>query len=262
MEKYVRDYHDLNLSTLKNDVDNAYNEVVQHIEREQIPIRKLISNWGKYAAAIALLFGIALLYQQGQLSSNAELGIVPKNEPVTLKLDDGTLQTIDVSQTKDVKDADGNTVGTQNRNQIRYSEVENTRKLVYNTLIVPKGKQFELELSDGTAVHLNAGSSLRYPVHFLPSEPRKVFLAGEAYFDVNKNESRTFVVNVDALDVEVLGTEFNISAYEEDQNIDVVLVKGAVSLSKKDGSQDVSTPLSPGEKGSFTKVQNLSPSIG
>ncbi|MGB7395815.1 MAG: FecR family protein, partial [Pricia sp.] len=218
LETYVRDYHDLNLSTLRSDVDKAYNKVIHHIEREQRPIRKLIPNWAKYAAAIVLLFGIALLYQQDLFSSKTKHVIVPKDEPITLKLDDGTLMTIDVSETTNVNDVNGNTVGMQKRNQIKYSEVKSTQKLVYNTLIVPKGKQFELELSDGTAVHLNAGSSLRYPVHFLPSEPRKVFLVGEAYFDVSKNESRTFVVNVDALDVEVLGTEFNISAYEENQS--------------------------------------------
>lgn len=251
LESHVRDYHDLNLATLKNDVDKAYKKVVDHIDRDERPVKKLIPNWGKYAAAVIFLFGIAFMYQQSFFSSQDEPAIVSRDEPITLQFDTGDIQTIDISQTKQIKDADGKTIGTQKRNQIRYSDDENIKNLVFNTLKVPNGKQFELELSDGTIVHLNAGSSLRYPVHFLPLEPRQVFLSGEAYFEVSKNETRTFVVQVDELGVEVLGTEFNISAYEEDENINVVLIDGSVSLNNKGGLQDNSTKLSPGQRGSF-----------
>src|SRR5690606_25698590 len=113
---------------------------------------------------------------------------------------------------------------------------------------IPKGKKFQIQLSDGTLVHLNAGSSLRYPVDFLSEGPRQVFLSGEAYFDVAKNASNPFIVNVDDLEVRVLGTQFNVSAYSEDEYIDVVLVEGSVNLNKKEGDM---VELSPGQKGSY-----------
>src|SRR5690606_14812611 len=175
----------------------------------------------------------------------------PKDEIITLQLDNGTIQPIDVNGTKEVKDSKGNVIGTQNQNQISYSKAAEKTALVFNTLKIPKGKKFQIQLSDGTMVHLNAGSSLRYPVDFLSEGPRQVFLSGEAYFDVAKNASNPFIVNVDDLEVRVLGTQFNVSAYIEDEYIDVVLVEGSVNLNKKDRIEGDVVELFPGQKGSY-----------
>ncbi len=251
LESYVRDYHDLNLATLKNNVEEAYNKVCHQIDKTDKPVQRLLPNWTKYAAAIVLLFGLGLFYQQGFFSAQDQDVLIPNDESITLELDNGTIQTIDVNGAKEVRDSEGNIVGTQKQDQISYSHVTEKKDLVFNTLKIPNGKKFQLELSDGTLVYLNAGSSLRYPVNFLGKGPRKVFLTGEAYFDVTRNESNPFIVNVDELDVKVLGTEFNISAYGEDEHIDVVLVKGVVHLNKKDRLQEGAVELSPGQKGSY-----------
>ncbi len=251
LESYVQDYHDLNLATLKNDVDVAYKKVLSHIERDERPVRRLFPNWTKYAAAAVLFFGIGFLYQQGFFWTQSASTIVPKEEPTTLEMENGSIKTIDVSKTKEVKDAEGNIIGNQKQNQITYSEITQATDLVYNTLKTPNGQQFQLELSDGTLVYLNAGSSLKYPVNFLSEGPRQVYLMGEAYFDVSRKKSNPFIVNMDELDVKVLGTEFNISAYHEDTNIDVVLIEGAVVLNSNEESADNITKLMPGEKGSF-----------
>lgn len=253
LESYVADYHDLNLATLKNNVDRAYCKVEQQISRNERPVKKLFPNWAKYAAAVVLLFGFGILLQQGGLSYQIETVVVPKDESITLEFDNGEIQTINVSQTKEVKDADGSVIGTQKQNRISYSQVTPSKDLVFNTLSVPSGKRFQLELSDGTSVHLNAGSSLRYPINFLSEGPRQVFLSGEAYFDVKEDIINPFMVNVDELNVNVLGTEFNISAYREDSNIDVVLIKGAVSMNSQGDLRDGPTVLMPGQKGSFGK---------
>jgi len=258
LESYVGDYHDLNLTSLKNNVDAAYNKVVNQIERNERPVKQLSPNWAKYAAAMVLLFGIGFFYQQGFFTLKGETNIISKDESITLELDNGDIQTIDVSRIKEVKDADGIVIGTQKQNRISYSQATHNETLTFNTMRVPNGKQFHLELSDGTSVHLNAGSSLRYPINFLSEGPRQVFLSGEAYFDVTENKTNPFIVNVNELDVKVLGTEFNISAYLEDSNIDVVLVKGAVSLSSQGRSLDGSLNLVPGQKGSYG---NLSKNI-
>ncbi len=251
LDSYVRDYHDLNLATLKNNLGEAYNKVCYQIDKTEKPVQRLLPNWTKYAAAIVLLFGLGLFFQQGFFSPQDQNVLIPKDESVTLELDNGTIQAIDANGAKEVRDSKGNIVATQKQDQISYSQISKKEDLVFNTLKTPNGKKFQLELSDGTLVYLNAGSSLRYPVNFLGEGPRKVFLTGEAYFDVIRNESNPFIVNVDELDVKVLGTEFNISAYGEDEHIDVVLVKGAVHLNKKDRLQDDAVELSPGQKGSY-----------
>lgn len=251
LESYIRDYHDLNLATLKSDLDEAYNKVSQRIESNEKPVKKLFPNWSRYAAAIVLLLVLGYIYQNnGIINADQDL-LIPKDEVITLQLDNGTIQTIDVNGTKEVKDSKGNVIGTQNQNQISYSKADEKEELIFNTLKVPKGKKFQIELADGTLVHLNAGSSLRYPVNFLSGGPRLVFLSGEAYFDVTKNESNPFIVNVDDLEVRVLGTQFNVSAYSEDEYIDVVLVEGSVNLNKRDRIEGDVVELSPGQKGSY-----------
>lgn len=256
LEAFVRDYHDLNLATLENNLDEAYNKVAHQIDSKEKPVKKLFPNWSRYAAAITLLLGLAFYYQQGFLSNTEQNVLVPKDDIITLELDNGSIQTIDINGTKEVKDAEGNVVGAQQQNQISYSQAIIKEELVFNTLNIPNGKKFQIELSDGTLVHLNAGSSLRYPVNFLHDGPRQVFLSGEAYFDVAKNASNPFIVNVDQLDVRVLGTQFNVSAYREDVSIDVVLVEGTVDLNQKDQLQGERIQLTPGQKGSYKENLN------
>lgn len=250
LEAYIRDYHDLNLATLKNNLDEAYRKVTNNIEDSSKPVKRLFPNWIKYAAAVTLLIGLGLLYQQGFYTSQDHNALVPDDDSVTLTLDNGTRQPIDVNNEVEYKDAKGNVVYVQKQDLISYPKAIEKENLVFNTLKVPNGKNFRLELSDGTYVHLNAGSSLRYPVNFSSNGPRKVYLTGNAYFDVTKSAANPFIVNVDELDVRVLGTEFNISAYAEDKHIDVVLVEGAVNMERKNQAQEF-VELVPGQKGSF-----------
>jgi len=126
-------------------------------------------------------------------------------------------------------------------------------KLVYNELKVPYGKKFELLLSDGTQVNLNSGSSLRYPVKFIKGQERKVFLYGEAFFDVTKNTKNSFVVNVDDLNVMVYGTKFNVSSFEEDKDINTVLIEGSIGLYNSDSNKENISILEPGDLGAWDK---------
>jgi ferric-dicitrate binding protein FerR (iron transport regulator) len=105
---------------------------------------------------------------------------------------------------------------------------KNSKNLVYNTLTTPNGKKFQVVLSDGTTVHLNAGSSFKYPEHFIDSGNRQVYLLeGRLILKLLKTQRHPFVVNTNAFNVRVLGTEFNISSYPEDA-INTVLIEGAV----------------------------------
>lgn len=106
-------------------------------------------------------------------------------------------------------------------------------KIVYNTIVVPRGGEYKLELADGTLVWLNSDSELRYPVRFV-GDWRDVQLKGEGFFKVNKNPEKPFRVMVGNMVVKVLGTSFNVNAYKDQDNILTTLVSGKVDI------QDVS----------------------
>ena len=117
---------------------------------------------------------------------------------------------------------------------------------IFNTLVIPVGGLYELELSDGTRVWLNSVSQLRYPVQFTGKE-RKVYLSGEAYFDVKTDSLRPFVVESGGMNVRVYGTEFNVTAYR-DEKLRTTLVQGKVGI-KVDGEKELL--LRPGQMAEY-----------
>ncbi|OQP57783.1 hypothetical protein A3860_09150 [Niastella vici] len=150
---------------------------------------------------------------------------------------------------------------------IDYGEAANVGNhnaaIAYNTLSTPRGRQFRLVLSDGTKVWLNAASSIHYPAVFEGKE-RVVEVTGEAYFEVAKNAARPFIVNIKTSSgnngrVEVLGTHFNINAYDDEENIKTTLLEGKVKMSSQVNGQ--SSILSPGEQVSLSQSSQLSQPI-
>lgn len=130
--------------------------------------------------------------------------------------------------------------------------------VAYNTLATPRGGQYQLSLPDGTKVWLNAGSSIRYPVAFNGAE-RNVAITGEAYFEVSPllafpkggGKKIPFIVNVnDKAEVEVLGTHFNINAYDDEETVKTTLLEGKVIVKSEAGGQksEQSVVLKPGEQ--------------
>lgn len=231
---------------------NAKETEVIDIVSEKNPFRKYLA----IAASILVLLSTGLSYKQGFFNSK-EVPVLSGNE-ITLQLENGDIQVISAGKKSQIADADGNVIGNQNGNKIVYDTETPIEKLVYNTIKIPYGKRFELQLSDGTIVHLNSGTTLKYPVKFIAGENRQVFLDGEAFFDVTKDKTHPFVVNADNLNVRVLGTHFNVSNYPEDNLTDVVLVEGSVGLysAKEKFNAEKNTILKPGFKGSFSKINN------
>ncbi len=136
---------------------------------------------------------------------------------------------------------------------IRESPVITEDEIVFNTVEVPLGMRSSVTLPDGTLVCLNAGSSLKYPVPFGRND-RQVELAGEAYFDVQENKAKPFIVSTSNLNIKVLGTSFNCCAYHEGDNIETALVEGKVAISGKDGKNIL--VMNPGELATFYKDNN------
>lgn len=127
-----------------------------------------------------------------------------------------------------------------------------TNEIAYNTIEIPLGIRSFFTLPDGTFVRLNAGSSLKYPVSFGKGE-RLVELNGEAWFEVKKDKRHPFVVSTSDINIKVLGTSFNCSAYNSDNRIETALVEGIVEISGKNGKNKFL--IEPGELAVFSKQE-------
>ena len=121
---------------------------------------------------------------------------------------------------------------TTGEGKIRYKGKNNT-KVEYNTIMIPRGGEYQVELSDGTKVWLNAETQLRIPTAFVGTE-RRVFLKGEAYFDVTKNDKQPFIVETDLGEVKVYGTQFNVKFYPEEKEIKATLVEGNIGFKSEE----------------------------
>lgn len=144
--------------------------------------------------------------------------------------------------------------------QIAYKDAASgagTTEPVYNTLTNPRGSQMvTVSLSDGTRVWLNAGSSITYPVVFT-GKKRQVELKGEGYFEVAKKAGQRFVVTARGVQTEVLGTHFNINAYEEEADTKITLLEGVVKVQLPGATQQSAHILKPGEQASVTAAGKL-----
>ncbi|WP_420600942.1 FecR family protein [Flagellimonas sp.] len=237
-------------------------EKIKKDKRSVITLR--ITKYLKYAAIAVLLVGLGLMYEQDYFSDlfnnkNSINTTSPNDDTIVLEHEDGNFEIISEGEVVEIVNSNGEVIGKQEGNRLIYGDSntnsnKDSEELIYNQLTVPYGKRFELELSDGTIAHLNAGSSLKYPVKFLNEGKREVFLVGEVFLDVTKDAKRPFTISTsDNLDIQVLGTQFNVSNYPEDATTEVVLVEGSVGL-QVNGKNDA-VVLEPGFKGSFNRQQ-------
>jgi len=207
----------------------------------------------KYAAIFILLISASyFLYNYNKNSGSSN---IQQNE-ITLQLENGEAIVVDENGSTKISNAKGTIVGEQKGNKLVYSTSNPSNNLEFNTLTVPYGKTFELQLSDGTTAYLNAGSSIKYPVQFSNQGNREVVITGEAYLDVAKDANHPFVVNAGDLNVRVLGTQFNVYAYPNDKISEVVLVEGSVGIYGKNEEFEVGKTaiLEPGNMASFDKI--------
>jgi ferric-dicitrate binding protein FerR (iron transport regulator) len=219
--------------------------------------------WWWAAAGIVLLLGVVYLMRNSFNETKVKIGPIaqidspahdvqaPTVARAILKLDDGTIVYLDSAQDGSlaiqgnvnvVKTADG---------RLEYSGTSTTLSVAYNTVFNPRGSKVQaLTLNDGTKVWLNAESSLTFPTSFAGNE-RKVSISGEAYFEVTtKYDARgvvkqPFIVSKNDMSVTVLGTHFNVNAYDGETSIIVTLLEGKVKTSMANGEWSM---LNPGEQ--------------
>ncbi|AXY74660.1 FecR family protein [Paraflavitalea soli] len=212
-----------------------------------------LRRWGWAAASIILLLGAgAYLWIRSakeETRSSPTLAqnthIPPGKSGAVLTLADGSQVVLDSLGNGVVADQTGTQVILQD-GKLAYKPVQhNDSELTYNTMTTPHGRQFQLTLPDGTGVWLNAGSSIKYPTRFAGNE-RRVAITGEVYFEVAHNANMPFKVSVNGkAAIEVLGTHFNVNAYDNEEAINTTLLKGSVRVINPDQNMVV---LKPGQQ--------------
>lgn len=192
----------------------------------------------KWMSAIAAVFVVGFAVFTFYKATNSNLkpiddsSIAPGTSHAELVLSNG--EVIDLEHSKDSRMQDG-TINVENvKGVLQYKDAKSRRRggenAKTNTLKVPRGAEYQLVLSDGTKVWLNSDTELTYTVPFVGTE-RRVALKGEAYFDVTPDKDLPFIVMTGNQEVQVLGTEFNVSAYRDESTITTTLVEGKVQVS-------------------------------
>ncbi len=220
------------------------------------------------AASIIILLGIGLFFyikndrlQSATVTSTPKDIEAPETNRAMITLADGSTVYLDNAGNGQLAQQENVQLVKLANGQIAYhlsaTEAETaTGKLVtemkYNTLSNPRGsKVIDMQLSDGSHVWLNAGSSVTYPVIFNGNE-RNITISGEAYFEIAHNKSQPFTVSKGSMKVEVLGTHFNVNAYDDETGIKVTLLEGSV---KVNSGQNTAT-LKPGEQAQLNNDGN------
>lgn len=233
----------------KLDPDAALERVKNRIYEEKKPIIKW-SYWTAAAVLIGVIFLGSHLFNRKPILSVPQTvvanDLAPGGKHAVLTLGDGSNILLDTLKTGKFT-VSGNMELTKDSINLSYAKTEKAGKseLVYNTLRTPAGGEFQVILSDGTKVWLNALSSLRYPESFSDSV-RKVELTGEGYFEVAKDAAHPFIVTTQKNEVRVLGTHFNVNAYPDNKETVVTLAEGSVRLNH-------SKTLKPGEEGTINQ---------
>jgi ferric-dicitrate binding protein FerR (iron transport regulator) len=228
----VQNNYKIEINDFEIDLDKAWRAVDKNITPKK-------NNRSHYryaiAASIALLIGVGYFTLNNKTITKSETtaGKSTSNDDVVLTLSDGSKVVLNDQKNGIVANQQNVVITKDKDGQIRYDEnnEQPKGKVNFNTLITPNGKTFQIQLPDGTNVWMNAGSSLKYPTYFEGND-RSVVLTGEAYFEVVHNEKMPFKVFSNGQQVEVLGTHFNIRAYQNEPLLKTTLLEGKIKITE------------------------------
>ncbi|MEO5682294.1 MAG: FecR domain-containing protein [Chitinophagaceae bacterium] len=204
------------------------------------------------AASIILLLGISSFYLLQPVANKPVAASLPaparsaEIQPGTsgaiLTLSNGRQIVLDSAGNNTL--IQGNSKLLNQQGQLSYNNIAHgVEEVVYNTMTTTKGKQYQLQLSDGSKIWLNAASSVTYPTAFTGKE-RKISITGEAYFEIAHDAKRPFMVSSNGMEIQVLGTHFNVNAYDDEENTSTTLLEGSVKIN----SMHSAVLLSPGQQ--------------
>jgi transmembrane sensor len=197
--------------------------------------------WWAAAAIFIIAIGTAIVVSSDRQSADSKTDLAkkvsssdlpPGGNKAVLTLANGQTIILDSAHNGLLAQQAGATITKTDSGNLAYSKTnEKPTDIVYNVLTTPRGGQYKLQLPDGTDVWLNSASSIKYPTAFVGNS-RSVEVTGEAYFEVAKDRAKPFHVKVNKMEIEVLGTHFNINSYSEEGSIKTTLFEGSVSVTQ------------------------------
>lgn len=241
------------------DDDEAWKKIISKIDTQKTtPVRQLFQKALKYAAILAIPLAVASYFLIHNLSNEDSVATFAELEKQISELkesslitDEGEVVLLQSESNESIVEIDGTQIHHKD-STLLYNEEEKIEEIKYNSLVTPRSKVYNVVLADGTKVWLNASSAIKYPVSFV-GDIRKVYLTGEAYFEVAHDKTKPFIVSTSQMDVEVLGTTFNVMAYPEDKTVETTLVTGQVKI-RTDKNKLL---LEPGMQASLDKETQL-----
>jgi transmembrane sensor len=258
------------------------NWLLQNINDDELsyaPVRRMrtaTKAWWAAAAILVLMTGAAYyLYNKQQATVVAKKedtlknDVAPGSNKAVLTLANGTTIVLDDASNGVVAEEGNSKVVKPEDGQLLYEQQDNSEQapLAYNTLATPRSGQYRLILPDGSKVWLNSESSIHYPIAFAENE-RRVQITGEAYFEVSKlklgsGERVPFIVEKGDMQVEVLGTHFNVNAYNDESAIKTTLLEGKVRVVKRETANgkrekpnEISVVLKPGQQAVLSRAHS------
>ncbi len=246
---------------IEEKLNKTKEEVVVVLE----PVRAVLWPALRWAAGLVAVIAFACLFYvyfkvkkpaQFTTSPIHHSKIVPGENKATLTLDDGSIISLDSAKNGMLARQSNVQIYKSKSGKLVYdtslARSQNGGRVTYNIVSIPRGGQFQVVLPDGTKVWLNASSSLRYPTSFIGKE-RAVELTGEAYFEVAKDKAHPFRVSINNMQVEVLGTHFNIMGYTDEASTQTTLLEGSVKVIRGNEQK----MIVPGEQAAVAKNINI-----
>lgn len=266
VEQWLFSYQEAGIDLSEDRMDTLQKEVW-----EKIQVRKINKKlpWLRMVAAACLLLGLGagLLFfmgkaghKQQQIAGVMKNDLLPGGNKAMLTLAGGKKISLTDASPGKLAIQSGISISKSDDGQLVYeiSEevVQVTGEINYNTIETPRGGQFQVNLPDGSRVWLNAATVIRFPLSFRDLKERRVELKGEAYFEIEKDVQKPFVVQSDGQLIKVLGTQFNVSSYVDEPSIKTTLLEGSIKLEMLNSHGKDSRILKPGQQARTSSEAN------
>jgi len=237
----------------EEELSELWNKIEKSNKQKPLQRHSRLIQFASVAASLAILFALSYTFWSKQSNNGRSLISIAKlmqvqgdSSAVQLILNNDKNITLDQENVTIEYNATGDVI--INKQQVAHNITSNTNgpaqlseTNTYNQLIVPKGKRSSIVFGDGTKLWVNSGSRIVYPISF-KKDKREIYVEGEVYLEVTKDKSRPFIVSTNKMNIAVLGTSFNVTAYTADKEQSVVLVTGAVEVNTDSNKKIALTP--------------------
>ena len=237
----------------EEELSELWNKIEKSNKQKPLQRHSRLIQFASVAASLAILFALSYTFWSKQSNNDSSLISIAKSmqiqgdsSAVQLILNNEKNITLDQENVTIEYNATGDVI--VNKQQVAHNIASNTNgpaqlaeTNTYNQLIVPKGKRSSIVFGDGTKLWVNSGSRIVYPISF-KKDKREIYVEGEVYLEVTKDKTRPFIVSTNKMNIAVLGTSFNVTAYTADKEQSVVLVTGAVEVNTDSNKKIALTP--------------------